>query len=732
MTSTPGNFQFDGYLPLLQSIYPDIDGLLVFDRDARLVWQDREKPSDHARMQSLVAEFLRGESDTRLQDLQDGDAVELIRLKRNPGDTILVLCLYGELQQQSTPAPVANDPPFVQLGKMLLENYCQNADLVCRKDELVTMTDELRRRAEELELIYRVEDQAIYTLHGRELLRQLVLNTSQILNVDVTYLYIAGNDISMPKYRNDNPLFHSNVLLDSLRDLVFPLLEDVSSPLVVNSGEDWYERCPKTKLPFKLVATPVVNGGGETIGLLAIAGQDSSTQEFIDSDRNLLGVMAKKASRIMESHFDSLTGLENNHSFELILNDLLRQSSERGISHSIANIDIDRLAVVNDISGHEAGDYLINMVAHKVADTVRAHDQVARLGSDKFGVLLKNCDLMTAKVIMKKVSYAVSSLDMVWEGRRHEISVSIGVAPISSQTESVTGLLDNAETARDVSKQRGRNNIHVLELEDINLLRRKEEIRWVGRIQEGLRDDRFCLYAQSIVPMKAKSNRPHYEILLRLQETDGTIVDPGKFLPAAENFYLMASLDLWVINQAFYELTVLQRGPCALRCQISINLSGQSLNDPYTLASYIENKLEEYELDGCDICFEITESAAIANLDEARVFIEQIRNLGCKFSLDDFGTGLSSFSYLKNLNVDYLKIDGSFVRDIVRDPVSESMVSAINQVGQAMQLETVAEYVENDEIKQKLIGIGVDYGQGFGFGRPVPINEIQANFAKTA
>ena len=232
--------------------------------------------------------------------------------------------------------------------------------------------------------------------------------------------------------------------------------------------------------------------------------------------------------------------------------------------------------------------------------------------------------------------------------------------------------------------------------------------------------------------MKPITSRQHYEILLRLQNDDGSIVNPGEFLAAAESFYLMASVDLWVINQAFYELTEMHRGPCNCRCQLSINLSGQSLNDPYTLASYIENKLEEYELDGHDICFEITESAAIENLDEAAVFIEQIRKLGCKFSLDDFGTGLSSFSYLKTLNVDYLKIDGSFVRDILIDPVSESMVAAINQVGQAMHLETVAEYVESDEIKRKLASIGVDYGQGFCIGRPALFTQIQADLAKSA
>jgi EAL domain-containing protein (putative c-di-GMP-specific phosphodiesterase class I) len=362
---------------------------------------------------------------------------------------------------------------------------------------------------------------------------------------------------------------------------------------------------------------------------------------------------------------------------------------------------------------------------------VRDHDLVARLSGDKFGVLLKNCDLMTAEVLMKKVSHGVSSLELEWEGERHQVSISIGIVPINSETKSVPSLLDSAETARNLSKQRGRNSIHVLEIEDDSLLRRKEEIRWVGRIQQALRDDRFCLYAQLIEPMQTCNSHQHYEILLRLQDEAGKIVAPGEFIPAAERFFLMSGLDLWVINRAFHELAEMHRGPCKRHCKISVNLSGQSLSDPFTLANYIENKLAEYGLDANDICFEITESAAIANLEEAATFIDQIRGLGCKFALDDFGTGLSSFSYLKNLKVDYLKIDGSFVSDIARDSVSESMVAAINQVGHALQLETVAEYVENDEIRQKLVSIGVDYGQGYGIGKPMPFCKIQAELTRT-
>ena len=732
MTISYKNIHFDQYLALLKSLYPTIQGLVVFDQDASLVWQDTDHRVDEEQLLSLVPKFLRSDSESKVQNLLNGEFGELVKLKDKRDMPTLLLCLCSSSRDKAKMPTFAGEPAFVQLSEMLVADYLQNVDLASKEDELILMTDELTRRYEELNLIYKAEDQAINTFHGRELLRQLVLNTSRFLNVDIIYLYIAGKNVSMHKYRNDNPVFHAEALFACMRETIHPILEADARPVVVNHANERKKLGIEQELGFKFVASPVVNSDGNAIGVLMTASQDFAVDDFSNSDRNLLDVMAKKASKISQSHFDPLTGLENSHSLELILKDLLRQSRDRGLSHAIANVDIDRLAVVNDISGREAGDELIRQIARKLSETVRSHDLVARLGSDKFGVLLKNCDLLTAEVIMKKVSHAVSSMDMEWQGKRHEVSISIGLAPINGQTQSVTSLLDAAETARNVSKQRGRNNIHVLELEDSNLLRRKEQIRWVARIQDGLRDNRFQLYAQLIEPMKSGNKRRHYEILLRLQNDDGSIVNPGEFLAAAESFYLMASLDLWVINQAFSELTEMHRGPCNFRCQLSINLSGQSLNDPYTLASYIENKLEEYELDGRDICFEITESAAIENLDEAAVFIEQIREFGCKFSLDDFGTGLSSFSYLKTLNVDYLKIDGSFVRDILIDPVSESMVAAINQVGQAMDLETVAEYVESDEIKRKLASIGVDYGQGFCIGRPALFTQIQADLAKSA
>ena len=732
MAGVDSQVHFGEYFALLRTMYPAVAGLIVFDSDANLIWRDDNNGIDVEQLQSILPNFIRGDDESQFQNLLNGGIGELVKLKNQRERLELVVCLCNEPGDGSDPVSLARRQTFGQLSEILLGDYRQNIDLLSKEEELMQMTDELTRRYEELNLIYKSEDQASNVFHGRELLRQLVLNTGRFLSVDIIYLYISGQNISMRKFRNDNPIFHADVLFRNLRTTIFPLMENEIRSVVANHDEEKQLLDMGADLPFKFVASPVVNGEGTTIGLLAMANQDFAMDDFSNSDRNLLDVMAKKVSKIVQTHFDPLTGLENSHSFELVLRDLLKQVSGREARHAIANIDIDRMAVVNDISGREAGDHILREVSAKLADLMRAQDMVARLGGDKFGVLMRNCDMETARANMKKVSHAISSMNIEWEGKRHEISVSIGIAPVNPRVRSATSLLDAAETARDVSKQRGRNNIHLLEDEDSDLLQRKDQIRWVGRIQEALRNDHFQLYAQPIEPMHSRTDRQHYEILLRLREGDGTIVAPGAFIPAAESFYLMVNLDQWVINQAFHEMAEMYRGPCPRRCQVSINLSGQSLSDPYTLGSYIENKLEEYELDGNDICFEITESAAIANLDEAAAFIEQIRELGCKFSLDDFGTGLSSFTYLKKLNVDYLKIDGSFVRDIVGDPVSESMVAAINQVGQAMQLETVAEYVENDEIKEILNAMGVDYGQGYCIGKPGRFRDIQQSFEESA
>jgi len=731
MEIVPGNsVHFNHYLALLKGYCPTVQAMIVFDGELSFVWQSRDNSIDSERIATPLKTFRDSGNDGELINLDDGRKLEMLNLKTEHREVALTLCLcHGATE--NTLQPAAANENIGLLNEFLLVDYQQSLALARKEDELNHMTDELTRRYEELNLIYKAEDQAMNIYHGRELLRQLVMNTSRFLNVDIIFLYIAGKNIAMHKYKNDNPLFESDKLFHYLRQSVFPFIETDPQSIVINHIDDGIKLGFEQQTPYKHVVSPVVNADNQVIGLIAIASQNFSV-DFSNSDRNLLDVMSKKASKIAQSHFDPLTGLENSNSFELIIKDLLKQSWGMDVNHAIANVDIDRMAVVNDISGRDAGDELIRKVGQTLAGMVRSRDVVARIGSDKFGILLENCDLSTARLVMKKIADEVGRIDMQWEGRSHEVSISTGIAPISTQSQSVTALMNAAETARNVSKERGRNNIHVLDIDDDDLLQRKEQIRWVGRIQSALRDDQLMLYAQLIKPLNSQVNQEHYEILLRMQDDDGSPIPPAKFLPAAESFYLMSSIDYWVINKAFSELAEFSQGPGSQPLPVSINLSGQTLNDPVGFADFIGEKLGHYQLNGEQICFEITESAAIANIDEARIFIEQVRTFGCKFSLDDFGTGLSSFAYLKNLKVDYLKIDGSFVIDIVNDPVCASLVGAINQVGHAMQLKTVAEFVENESIMKELAVIGVDYGQGYGLGRPLPLRDILAERIKTA
>jgi len=487
---------FDNYLALLKGFDPAVEGMIVFDHEQCFVWQDSSKTFELAVVVPELKSFRDAGGDTALMSLQNGSNLELVNLRNQHGEVALSLCLYLGATDKTLQAVAANENIGL-LNDFLLADYEQSQALASKEDELNHMTDELTRRYEELNLIYKAEDQAMNIYHGRELLRQLVMNTSRFLNVDIIYLFIAGKHIALHKYKNDNPLYESDKLFHYLQHSVYPVLETEQQSIVINHADDASIYKLTETTPYKHIVSPVVNAESQVIGMLAIASQNFSV-DFSNSDRNLLDVMSKKASKIAQSHFDPLTGLENSNSFELILKDLLKQSWGTDVTHAIANIDIDRMAVINDISGREAGDLLIKKVGHKLASMVRSRDVVARIGSDKFGVLLENCDLATAQKVMKKMAHAVSTIDLEWEGESHQVSISIGIAPITAQAQSVTSLLNAAETARNVSKERGRNTIHVLDMDDSNLLQRKEQIRLVAQIQAALRDDLFLLYAQLI------------------------------------------------------------------------------------------------------------------------------------------------------------------------------------------------------------------------------------------
>jgi diguanylate cyclase (GGDEF)-like protein/PAS domain S-box-containing protein len=418
---------------------------------------------------------------------------------------------------------------------------------------------------------------------------------------------------------------------------------------------------------------------------------------------------------------DMLTGLVNRREFEMRTEAAIQTARREGLTHALCYLDIDQFKVVNDTCGHVAGDELIKQLAGRLQGRIRESDTLARLGGDEFGVLLEACPQSKAVEIAEELRELVRSHRYEWEGHRFDLSVSIGVVAITKDGGGLAELLSAADSACYVAKDQGRNRVHVFDSEDTALLEHHSHMRWVPRLQGALDEDRFELYCQRIAPMAPVEGKVDYhEILVRMRE-DGQLVAPGMFIAAAERYHLMPAIDRWVVRRALQMLA--GRARWAERDLFAINLSGHTLSDE----SFLEFVIDELEHAGIEprrLCFEITETAAVANLRSAQHFIHTLRRHGCAFALDDFGSGLSSFAYLKRLPVDYLKIDGRFVKDIVSDTMDHAMVEAINQLGHIVGVSTIAEFVENAEILAHLERLGVDYAQGFGVHKPEPLERF--------
>ena len=422
---------------------------------------------------------------------------------------------------------------------------------------------------------------------------------------------------------------------------------------------------------------------------------------------------------------DVLTELVNRQEFEHRLRRVLETARTEQAEHALCYLDLDQFKVINDTCGHVAGDELLRQLGGLLQQKVRKRDTLARLGGDEFGVLMEHCSLNQALRVANSLREAVEEYRFAWEDKRFNIGVSMGLVPITESSESIIRVLGAADTACYAAKDEGRNRIHVYREDDAELAKRHGEMQWVARIQRALEEQRFHLNFQPISPVNSsRQEGTHYELLLRMQDEEGHTVLPGAFLPAAERYNLATKLDGWVVRTAFEWLG---KNPKHLEqlylCEI--NLSGQSLGDSEFL-ELVVRQLRESAIPPEKVCFEVTETAAITNLTSATHFIQTLKGVGCQFALDDFGSGLSSFAYLKTLPADFLKIDGLFVKDIADDPTDLAMVKSINEIGHTMGKRTVAESVENAAILQKLKerGIGVDYAQGYHIGRPKPIAEL--------
>ena len=466
------------------------------------------------------------------------------------------------------------------------------------------------------------------------------------------------------------------------------------------------------EIPIQDSAAPIRDRMGNMIGAVMVF-------HDIGKDSRLFRQLAYQASH------DALTGLINRREFENQVVSALERSHENPlITHALLYVDLDQFKVVNDTFGHTAGDELLRQVMEVIQANIRSNDTLARLGGDEFGILLEGCSDDLAMEVAEAIRGAIEGYRFTWQDAFTNVRCSIGMYMVTHESPDAASVMSSADVACYSAKDMGRNQIHLYKDSDASV--RHEEMKWVSRITSAVEEDRFELFYQPIIAI-GKDNaqsRGHYELLLRMRDPDGNIVNPDQFIPAAERYNLMSTLDRWVIHEALSRFADKNSDADQAHFTLAINLSGTSLSEDRFL-DYVIAELKKQKLPDGAICFEITETAAISNLSRVIHFMQTLKNLGCKFSLDDFGSGLSSFTYLKNLPVDYLKIDGHFIRNVAEDTVDESMVRAISQVGNAMGIATIAERVETKEVLDKLSELGIEFAQGFYIARPTSVKSFE-------
>ncbi|WP_161970934.1 putative bifunctional diguanylate cyclase/phosphodiesterase [Aerosticca soli] len=438
----------------------------------------------------------------------------------------------------------------------------------------------------------------------------------------------------------------------------------------------------------------------------------------VTGERNYVEQLAWQASH------DAMTGLANRREFERRLESWLAEPAAVRGPGAMLYIDLDQFKVINDTRGHEAGDALLRHIAGLMRAHLHADDVLARLGGDEFGVLLLDCVPLAASRLAEQLRESAAHARVAWQGELLGTTLSIGLVELGPAPGNVQEVLRVADIACYRAKERGRNTVYLYQPDDADLKQRMGYMHWVQRLRKALEEQRFCLYGQPIVPLRGASPGLHLEVLLRLRGENGQIIEPSHFVPAAEMYGLMSEIDRWTVQQVFAvlaERSARRDLPPLHVC--AINLSGNSLGNE-DLLDFLTVQIERHRLDPRQLCFEITETSAIAHLSNAVRLIEQLRGMGCRFALDDFGAGMASFGYLKQLRVDYLKIDGSFVRDMLDDRSSAAMVDAINRIGHVMGQRTIGEFAETQAHVEALRALGVDYAQGYAIGKPLPLDAL--------
>jgi diguanylate cyclase (GGDEF)-like protein len=711
---------FDPYGRLLRMLMPSLRGVVVHDGFCNLVWaSDEWDLSENTDIiKDAIATAL---SDTAefagvVRTLDADRAVYSFAMRGEHIELLGVVSLIAHLSGRQTEArPLQTVRQLVQPA---LE--CLRRELALRT-KLGSRERDLNVRERDLDLMVEISSHQSAASSDNDEFSLIMKTGLDRTGCALAALWVPDKNIALSLTRSGQPM--SPESLQRAQHHLMAWMQLQQRTIVVNHIS---KVASDVAAPYKILACPVRHPSERVMGVLALFNPPSAPDFDLHQTR-IAEVLAKRATSIIQAQYDSSTGLMTRQAFERQAAALLG-STKSTETHIILYLDIDRLHVINETFGMHVGDDVIVNVAECMAKSLPAGALSARISGDRLAALIPSSSMEKSAIVAEKIRAAAAGIVPRAGHGSFEVSVCLGVAPIIRSDNPLAHALATAEIACKAAKDRGRNRVEMFQDSDQSIIRRHTDILVIGKLRDALGNDSFRLDAQPILPLRGNYGRPRFEILIRMLGDRGEIIPPGKFLSAAERYQLMPTVDRWVVHRACELLGEHSASVGEEIARFAINLSGQSLQDESFL-EYVIGEIKNSSLPPGVLCFELTETATIGNLAKAQNFMRSLQDLGCQFALDDFGTGVSSLAYLKDLSVNYLKIDGSFVRDAVVNARSESMIKAIAQLAKVMCMETIAEYVETDVLRARMADLGVDYGQGFAMGKAQPLPDLLRELA---
>ncbi len=710
---------------LLQSLVPRAQCFCFYDLDRTCIWSS--DGVDDYEIDNFVAEL-----PENIVAGQDADSSHLRRTLTS-GRTLLVLPVYG----------VANDglgllvtvfsrnagksswfnPSLLQ--KILVPAVRVIGDTLRLNHERDLADGRAETAEKELQLIYQVDEKIRATSRSHAGLAHLIGQSGRFLGIAYSVLLLPAKRIRISATHSSWKNVNRKALDKYLINELFQKLEGQRLPVIfeipgVGDSDNPAEQA------YQAMLCPLLDQVGNVEGVLALMGRVSK-EPFEESHMRLMSHIVGKVEYVIKQSFDSMTGLMNRGGFEAQLHESMKALSETDDAHQLIYFDIDNLQLVNDTFGRNAGDEVIKRFAQIIERQLPKNAVATRLTGDDFVILLTHSSVDDALELTSRIRNHRHELRYLKGDKSLQVTFSIGISVFDAKTTEGDALTA-ARIACDTAKDHGRDRMEVHDQQNQSIIQRYDDMSLVAQIQKTLDSDGFEMLAQPIVALSKENKSEHFEILLRMMDKNGNQISSGSFFSAAERYQLMPQIDRWVVSNVLSRLSEHNDYLKKSGAIFAINLSGQSLGDDDIL-NFIEEEIDASGVPSQSLCFEVTESAAVSSRHKAQIFIDALRKRGCKFSLDDFGAGLSSFAYLKSFKVDTLKIDGGFIRDITENQISESMVAAITQVAKVMELETVAEYVETKKSKALITKLGVDYAQGHAVGKPTPLAGVLADFS---